>query len=130
MPRLRPSSAPPTATGCCSRLRSHRGAAWSGWRPSRRSPLDSFSLRRACVAGTIAPADYARLRATLERDAFARRVDEPGPTAPVRTLLAAALIAGVVAGVVAVTLPRSAGDRAPGETVTGTVPRSNDLGSL
>src|SRR5213594_3026451 len=112
-----------------------RPIAWPADPPDERddvaravSSLRDLEFARA--AGTIAPADYARLRATLERDAFARRADEPGPTAPVRTLLAAALIAGVVAGVVAVTLPRSAGDRAPGETVTGTVPRSNDLAAL
>ena len=87
-------------------------------------------LEFARAAGTIAAVDYARLRATLERDAFARRSDEPRSAAPVRTLLAAALIAGVIAVVAAVTLPRSAGDRAPGETITGTVPRTIDLASL
>src|SRR2546427_703761 len=109
-----------------------RPVAWPADPPDQRddvaravSSLRDLEFARA--AGTIAPSDYARLRATLERDAFVRRSDEPPSTAPVRTLLAAALIAGVVAGVVAVTLPRSAGDRAPGETVTGTVPRSNDL---
>ena len=112
-----------------------RPVAWPADPPDQRddvaravSSLRDLEFARA--AGTIAPSDYARLRATLERDAFVRRSDEPPSTAPVRTLLAAALIAGVVAGVVAVTLPRSAGDRAPGETVTGTVPRSNDLASL
>src|SRR5438445_10943801 len=112
-----------------------RPAAWPADPPDQRddvaravSSLRDLEFARA--AGTIAPSDYARLRATLERDAFVRRSDEPPSTAPVRTLLAAALIAGVVAGVVAVPLPRSAGDRAPGETVTGTVPRSNDLASL
>src|SRR6266550_1972870 len=112
-----------------------RPIAWPADPPDERDDLARAvsslrDLEFARAAGTIAPSDYARLRGMLERDAFVRRSDEPRSTAPVRTLLAAALIAGVVAGVVAVTLPRSAGDRAPGETVTGTVPRSNDLAAL
>src|SRR3989442_4690300 len=112
-----------------------RPIAWPADPPDERddvaravSSLRDLEFARA--AGTIALADYARLRATLERDAFARRADEPGPSAPVRTLLAAALIAGVVAGVVAVPPPPSARDRAAGETLTRPVPRSNDLASL
>ena len=87
-------------------------------------------LEFARAAGTIAPIDYARLRTTLERGAFTRHALEQGSPAPVRTLLAATLVVAVVAVVAAVTLPRSAGDRAPGEPVTGTVPQSNDLAAL
>src|SRR3989442_6360903 len=112
-----------------------RPIAWPADPPDERddvaravSSLRDLEFARA--AGTIAPSDYARLRAPPDRAAFARRPDEPRSPAPVRTLLAAALIAGVVAVVAAVTLPRSAGDRAPGETITGSVPRTNDLASL
>jgi cytochrome c-type biogenesis protein CcmH/NrfG len=87
-------------------------------------------LEFARAAGTIAPADYARLRSSLERDAFARRGHESRGTAPVRTLIAASLIAAVAVGVAVFYLPPSAGDRAPGETVTGTVPQTNALASL
>jgi cytochrome c-type biogenesis protein CcmI len=87
-------------------------------------------LEFARAAGTIAPADYARLRASLERDAFARRPADPRSAAPVRTLVAASLIAAVAVGVAVFYLPPSAGDRAPGETVTGTVPQTNALAAL
>src|SRR2546423_14638077 len=52
-------------------------------------------LEFARAAGTIAPSDYSRLRASLERDAFVRRAPEGQGTAPVRTLVAAALITAV-----------------------------------
>jgi cytochrome c-type biogenesis protein CcmH/NrfG len=87
-------------------------------------------LEFARAAGTIAPADYARLRASLERDAFARRASEPRGAAPVPTLVAAALVAAIAVGVAVFYLPPSAGDRAPGETVTGTVPQANALAAL
>jgi cytochrome c-type biogenesis protein CcmH/NrfG len=87
-------------------------------------------LEFARAAGTIAPADYAQLRASLERDAFARRAPEPRGVAPVRTLVGAALIAAVAVGVAVFYLPPSAGDRAPGETVTGTVPQTDPLAAL
>jgi cytochrome c-type biogenesis protein CcmI len=87
-------------------------------------------LEFARAAGTIAPADYARLRASLERDAFARRAPDARGPAPVRTLVAASLIAAVAVAVAVIYLPPSAGDRAPGETVTGTVPQTDALAAL
>jgi cytochrome c-type biogenesis protein CcmH/NrfG len=112
-----------------------RPLAWPHDPPDERddvaravSSLRDLEFARA--AGTIAPVDYARLRDALERDAFARRGEEPRAGAPVRTLLAAALIAAVATVAAAVTLPRSAGDRAPGMTITGTVPATSDLATL
>jgi cytochrome c-type biogenesis protein CcmH/NrfG len=104
-----------------------RRQAWPQDPPGRRddvaravSSLRDLDFARA--AGTIDPADYARLRAALERAAFAPAPTEPGRAAPVRTIAAAALLAAVFAVVVAVSLPREAGDRAPGTTLTGSVP--------
>jgi cytochrome c-type biogenesis protein CcmH/NrfG len=87
-------------------------------------------LEFARAAGTIAPSDYARLRGSLERDAFVRPAPEPRSRAPVRTLVAAALIAAVAVGAAVFYLPRAAGDRAPGETVTGTVPQIDAVAAL
>lgn len=84
-------------------------------------------LEFARAAGTIAPSDYLRLRATLEGDAFTRHATERGATAPVRTVLAAALAVAVVAVVAAVSLPREAGDRAPGEPLTGTIAQPDNI---
>ena len=84
-------------------------------------------LEFARAAGTIAPADYQRLRATLERDAFVRRPPEARRAAPVRTLVLASLIAAIAVAVAVIYLPPAAGDRAPGETVTGTVPQIDAL---
>jgi cytochrome c-type biogenesis protein CcmH/NrfG len=78
-------------------------------------------LEFARAAGTIDAADEARLRARIEASAFAARETGTGP-APVRTFLVAALAAGLIAVAVVALLPASAGDRAPGETITGTVP--------
>jgi cytochrome c-type biogenesis protein CcmH/NrfG len=80
-------------------------------------------LEFARAAGTIAPADHARLRAALERSAFARTVPTGRRAAPLRTVAAAALIASVAAVLVVVNLPRETGDRAPGSSLTGSVPR-------
>jgi cytochrome c-type biogenesis protein CcmH/NrfG len=79
-------------------------------------------LEFARAAGTIAPGDYTRLRRMLERSAYVRHADERVGRAPIRTVLAAALVVAVVAAVAAVTLPREAGDRAPGAPITGTPP--------
>src|SRR5207245_6705454 len=87
-------------------------------------------LEFARAAGTIAPADYARLRGTLESGAVNRAPADARAPAPVRTLLIAALIASVAAAVATVTLPREAGDRAPGAPVTGSVPSGPSLASL
>jgi cytochrome c-type biogenesis protein CcmH/NrfG len=112
-----------------------RPIAWPSDPPDRRddvaravSSLRDLEFARA--AGTIAPADYARLRAALERDAFVERRAEPRGRAPVPTLVLAALLAAVTVGVAVFYLPPSAGDRAPGETVTGTVPSQNALATL
>ena len=112
-----------------------RPAAWPADPPDQRddvaravSSLRDLEFARA--AGTIAPADYTRLRASLEGDAFARRAPEPRRTAPVRTLIAAAFIGAVAVGAAVFYLPPSAGDRAPGETVTGSVPQTDVLAGL
>ena len=74
-----------------------RPVAWPVDPPDQRddvaravSSLRDLEFARA--AGTIAPADYARLRASLERDAFARPAPQARGAAPVRTLVAASLI--------------------------------------
>ena len=112
-----------------------RPVAWPADPPDQRddvaravSSLRDLEFARA--AGTIAPADYSRLRASLERDAFVRRAPEPQRAAPVPTLVAAALIAAVAVAAAVIYLPPSAGDRAPGETVTGTVPQTDPLAAL
>ena len=78
-------------------------------------------LQFAEAAGTIDAADATRLRGVLERGAFvpeatARR------RAPIRTIGIAALLFGIAAALVAQSLPQAAGDRAPGEPITGTLP--------
>ena len=112
-----------------------RPVAWPADPPDRRddvaravSSLRDLEFARA--AGTIASADYTRLRASLEGDAFARPAPEPRRAAPVPTLVAGALIAAVAVGAAVFFLPPSAGDRAPGETVTGTVPQTDALAAL
>ena len=112
-----------------------RPAPWPADPPDQRddvaravSSLRDLEFARA--AGTIAPADYLRLRASLERDAFVRRPVETRRAAPVRTLVAASLIAAIAIAVAVLYLPPSAGDRAPGETVTGTVPQTDALAAL
>jgi cytochrome c-type biogenesis protein CcmH/NrfG len=112
-----------------------RPVAWPADPPDERddvaravSSLRDLEFARA--AGTIAPSDYARLRTTLERAAFVPRADEPRAAAPVRTILAAALVAGIAAVVAVINLPPAAGDRAPGGTITGTVPQSGGLPAL
>jgi len=112
-----------------------RPVAWPADPPDRRddvaravSSLRDLEFARA--AGTIASVDYTRLRASLERDAFARRAPELRRAAPVPTLVAGALIAAVAVGAAVFFLPPSAGDRAPGETVTGTVPQTDALAAL
>ena len=82
-----------------------RPLAWPADPPDQRddvaravSSLRDLEFARA--AGTIAPADYVRLRASLERDAFVRRPPESRGKAPVRTLVAAALIAAIATSTV------------------------------
>jgi cytochrome c-type biogenesis protein CcmH/NrfG len=112
-----------------------RAVAWPAETPDGRddvaravSSLRDLEFARA--AGTIAPEDHARLQALLERGAFRReRVAGPSP-APWRTLVIAALLAGVAAVLVVVSLPQQAGDRAPGEPITGTAPSGPSLSDL
>lgn len=80
-------------------------------------------LEFAQAAGTIDAAEGARLRAALEREAFARAAPEPRAAAPVRTFAVVALVAAIATALVVAYLPREAGDRAPGAAITGTVPR-------
>ena len=87
-------------------------------------------LEFARAAGTIAAADHERLRALLERSAFVRGEPERSTPAPWRTLLLASLLAGVSVILVVLALPQQVGDRAPGEPVTGTVPRAPTLADL
>ena len=84
-------------------------------------------LQFAEAAGTIEPADATRLRASLERSAFlpapAASSDPPElSTARFRTIGIATLLFGIAAALVAQSLPQAAGDRAPGEPISGTVP--------
>jgi tetratricopeptide (TPR) repeat protein len=79
-------------------------------------------LNFAEAAGTIDRADATRLRDALERSAFGAGPAAAPGRAPVRTIGIAALILGIAAALIAQSLPRSAGDRAPGEQITGTLP--------
>jgi tetratricopeptide (TPR) repeat protein len=79
-------------------------------------------LQFAEAAGTIDRADAARLRGVLERSAFVEGLAVAPRRAPIRTIGIAALLLGVAAALVAQSLPQAAGDRAPGEPITGTVP--------
>ncbi len=79
-------------------------------------------LQFAEAAGTIDHADAVRLRGVLERGAFAPASASPARGAPVRTIGIAALLVGIAAALAAQSLPQAAGDRAPGEPITGTLP--------
>lgn len=79
-------------------------------------------LQFAEAAGTIDHADAARLRGVLEHGAFAPAATSPARGAPIRTIGIAALLIGIAAALAAQSLPLAAGDRAPGEPITGTVP--------
>jgi cytochrome c-type biogenesis protein CcmH/NrfG len=79
-------------------------------------------LEFARAAGTIAPADHERLRNLLERSAFVRESERRSTPAPWRTLALGSLLAGIAVVLVVIELPRAAGDRAPGEPITGTAP--------
>jgi cytochrome c-type biogenesis protein CcmH/NrfG len=112
-----------------------RAAPWPAETPDPRddvaravSSLRDLEFARA--AGTIAPEDHARLRSLLERGAFAPERAGRAAQAPWRTVLIAALLAGTAAVLVAVSLPQAAGDRAPGEPITGTVPSGPSLADL
>ncbi len=79
-------------------------------------------LQFAEAAGTIDRADATRLRSVLERSAFGADPVAARSRAPIRTIGIAALLVGIAAALVAQSLPQAAGDRAPGELITGTVP--------
>jgi len=79
-------------------------------------------LQFAEAAGTIDRADAARLRGVLERSAFASEPAAVRTRAPIRTIGIAALLVGIAAALVAQSLPQAAGDRAPGEPITGSLP--------
>jgi cytochrome c-type biogenesis protein CcmH/NrfG len=79
-------------------------------------------LQFAEAAGTIDRADATRLRGVLERSAFVTEPVSARSRAPIRTIGIAALLVGIAAALVAQSLPQAAGDRAPGEPITGTVP--------
>jgi len=79
-------------------------------------------LQFAEAAGTIDGGDAARLRNVLEQSAFAAEPQRPRGRAPVRTVSIAALLLGIAAALVAQSLPQAAGDRAPGEPITGSLP--------
>lgn len=80
-------------------------------------------LQFAEAAGTIDPGDASRLRTAIERSAFAADAPRASVRAPLRTIAVTALLVGVVAAVAAQSLPQEAGDRAPGEPITGTIGR-------
>jgi cytochrome c-type biogenesis protein CcmH/NrfG len=105
-------------------LLARRQIAWPLEAPDARddvaravSSLRDLEFARA--AGTIAPADHERLRALLERGAFVRERETRSVPAPWRTLALASLLAGIAVVLVVIELPRAAGDRAPGEPITG-----------
>ena len=79
-------------------------------------------LQFAEAAGTIDHADAARLRGVLERSAFAAGPGAAPGRAPIRTIAIGALLVGIAAALAAQSLPQAAGDRAPGEPITGTLP--------
>jgi cytochrome c-type biogenesis protein CcmH/NrfG len=105
-----------------------RAAPWPHEPPDRiddvaRAVSSLRDLEFARAAGTIDAADEARLRARIEAAAFAADAP-PARTAPVSTFAVAAIVAGLVAILVVSLLPASAGDRAPGETITGAIPEA------
>ena len=79
-------------------------------------------LQFAEAAGTIDRADATRLRGVLERSAFGLEHSAARSRAPIRTIGIAALLVGIAAALIAGSLPQAAGDRAPGELITGSVP--------
>ncbi|MDP9265594.1 MAG: tetratricopeptide repeat protein [Chloroflexota bacterium] len=102
------------------------GRRWA-WPADPPDPRDDVAravsslrdLEFARAAGTIDADDYARLRGALEREAFTHRTQQRAAPAPVRTFAVAALLVAVTTVVVVATLPREAGDRAPGAPLTG-----------
>lgn len=103
-----------------------RPVPWPSDPPDRRDDVARAvssirDLEFAEAAGTIDPADAARLRARIEALAFAPEQARPR-AAPVATFAVAAIVAALAAVLVVAFLPSAAGDRAPGTTITGSVP--------
>lgn len=101
-------------------------AGWPNDPPDRRDDVARAvsslrDLQFAEAAGTIDPVDAAKLRGLLERSAFVAEAPATVRRAPLRTLVTAALVAGIAAILVAQNLPQETGDRAPGGPLTGTV---------
>ena len=116
-------------------LLARRDAAWPVEAPDARDDMARAvsslrDLEFARAAGTIAPADHERLRGLLERGAFVKERETRSAPAPWRTLALASLIAGIAVVLVVIELPRAAGDRAPGEPITGTTPVTATLPEL
>jgi cytochrome c-type biogenesis protein CcmH len=112
-----------------------RATPWPSETPDRRDDMSRAvsglrDLEFARAAGTIAPEDHARLRTLLERSAFAAAPSERVSPAPWRKIAIASLLAGVTTAVVVLYLPQQAGDRAPGEPITGTAPAGASLADL
>jgi len=95
-----------------------RPVAWPADPPDQRDDV-------ARAVSSLRDLEFARAAGTI-----ARRAPEPRRVAPVPTLVVGALIAAVAVGVAVFYLPPSVGDRAPGETVTGTVPQTDALAAL
>jgi cytochrome c-type biogenesis protein CcmH len=103
-----------------------RAVAWPAEPPDTRDDVARAvsslrDLEFALAAGTIDPSDAERLRARIEASAFAAPA-EARPAAPVATFAVAALLAAAAVTGVVIALPSSAGDRAPGGTITGSLP--------
>ena len=116
-------------------LLARRPIVWPGETPDAhddvaRAVSSLRDLEFARAAGTIAPADHQRLRALLERGAFAKQREIRSVPAPWRTLALASLIAGIAVVLVIIELPRASGDRAPGEPITGTAPAGPTMAQL
>jgi cytochrome c-type biogenesis protein CcmH/NrfG len=104
-----------------------RPAPWPVEPPDRhddvaRAVSSIRDLEFAQAAGTIDAADAAALRGRIEASAFATEAPAPKP-APVATFAVAAVVAALAAVLVVAFLPGAAGDRAPGSTITGSVPQ-------
>lgn len=112
-----------------------RAAPWPAERPDARDDVARAvsglrDLEFARAAGTIAPEDHERLRTMLERSAFTQPRASAPTAAPWRTVLIAAALAGAAAVLIVHYLPTEAGDRAPGELITGSVPNGPSLATL
>lgn len=91
--------------------------AWSDDLLRAASSLRDLDFAHA--AGVLPAADHARLRARIEREAVLGSVPRPAGVAPLATLGAAALLAALAAIAIALSLPQTVGDRAPGTPLSG-----------